>query len=186
MGRIDIGLFKKIVDEAEKENCGDLTMASRGEPLLHPQFGELLKYVKGKFFDLKLNTNAMLLDAKICHQILQNGVTELVFSVDSADKKEYERVRRGGKFEQVVNNIKRFQEIRKKEYPKSKCRTRVSGVKHSKDFDVKHFLKFWEKIVDNVACVPMLKRWDSYNNKPLDNNSACNLLWERTYVWFDG
>ncbi|MFH1714288.1 MAG: radical SAM protein, partial [Candidatus Nealsonbacteria bacterium] len=88
MGHIDIKLFKKVIDEAEKENCRALTMASRGEPILHPQFNEILKYVKGKFFDIKLNTNAMTLDEEKSRQILENGITELVFSVDSADKKE--------------------------------------------------------------------------------------------------
>ena len=48
------------------------------------------------------------------------------------------------------------------------------------------FVKFWGKIVDNVAYVNMLNRWDSYNNNLLDNNRPCDLLWERTYVWFDG
>ena len=186
MGRIDMRLFKKIIDEAVKENCKALTMASRGEPTLHPEFGEILRYAKGKFFDLKLNTNAMLLDEEKSRQILQNEVTELVFSVDSAEKKEYERIRRYGKFEQVVNNIKRFHEIRKKEYPRSKCRTRISGVKYSQDFDAERFVKFWGQVVDNVACVTMENRWDSYNNKILNKKSPCNFLWERMYVWFDG
>lgn len=186
MGHIAIKLFKKIIDEAVTEKCRALTMASRGEPTLHPKFGEILKYVKGKFFDLKLNTNAMLLDEEKCHQILENEVTELVFSIDSFEKKEYERTRRNGKFEQVVNNIKRFHNIRKKEYPQSKCRTRISGVKYKKNFNVKHFVKFWEQIVDNVTCVTMHNRWDSYHNKPSNKDFPCRLLWQRIYIWFDG
>ena len=186
MGHIDIGLFKGIVDEAEAESCRALTMASRGEPTLHPKFNEILSYAKGKFFDFKINTNAMLLDKEKCHQILQNKVTELVFSVDSAKKDEYEHIRKHGKFEQVVSNIKRFHEIRKKEYPESKCKTRVSAVKYSRNFDDKYFVKFWTRIVDNVACVIARKRWNSYNNKPFNIHSPCPLLWERMYIWYDG
>lgn len=186
MGRMDIKLFKKVVDEAVKGGCGAITLASRGEPTLHPEFGEILKYAKGKFLDFKVNTNAMLLNEEKSRQILENGVTELVFSVDSAEKEEYERHRRFGKFEQVVANIRQFHEIRRKNYPKSKCRTRVSGVKYSKDFDSEHFVKFWKQYVDNVACVTMENRWDSYNNKLLNKDSACDYLWERMYVWFDG
>ncbi|HJN62368.1 MAG TPA: radical SAM protein [Candidatus Parcubacteria bacterium] len=186
MGYMDTELFKKIIDEAVEENCKALTMASRGEPLLHPQFSELLKYTKGKFFDLKLNTNAMLLDEEKSHQILENEMTELVFSVDSAEKDEYERIRRHGKFEKVLSNIKQFHEIRKQEYPETKCRTRVSGVKYSPNFDTKFFVEFWGKLVDNVTQVPMLKRWDSYQNSPLNKLFPCSLLWDRIYIWFDG
>lgn len=186
MGQMDINLFKKIIDEAVKENCGSLTMASRGEPTLHSKFGELLEYVKDKFFDIKLNTNAMLLNEEKCHQILKNSVTELVFSVDAATREEYERIRRNGNFEQVVNNIKQFHKIRKEFYPNSKCKTRISGVKYDKNFDTEKFIDFWGAIVDNVACVAMEKFYDTYNSKPTNKTSPCPCLWWSLYVWFDG
>ena len=47
--------------------------------------------INWKFFDFKINTNATLLDEEKCRQILENKVTELVFSVDSAEKEEYEK-----------------------------------------------------------------------------------------------
>lgn len=186
MGQMNIDLFKKIIDEAVTEKCGSLTMASRGEPTLHSGFGELLEYVKGKFFDIKLNTNAMLLNEEKCHQILKNGITELVFSVDAATKKEYEKIRRNGNFEQVVNNIKQFHKIRNEFYPESKCKTRISGVKYNQDFDVKKFISFWGAIVDNVACVAMEKFYDTYNGKPTNKTLPCPCLWWSLYVWFDG
>lgn len=186
MGQMSVDLFKKIIDEAVRENCGSLTMASRGEPTLHPQFGEILKYIKGKFFDIKLNTNAMLLNEEKCHQILKNGVTELVFSVDATSKEEYEKVRRNGNFEQVVNNIKQFHKIRTEFYPDSKCRTRVSGVKYNQNFNAEKFINFWGAIVDNVACVTMENFSNTYNNKPVNKTTPCPCLWWSLYIWFDG
>jgi radical SAM protein with 4Fe4S-binding SPASM domain len=184
IGQMDIKLFKKVIDEAVKEKCQAITMASRGEPLLHSNIEEILKYTKGKFFDIKLNTNATRLDEKKCHIILQNGVTELVFSVDSADKEQYEKIRRNAKFEKVVENIKRFHEIRK-EYPDSMCKTRISGVKYD-GLDVEKFVSFWEEIVDNVAYIKMQNRWDTYQNSILNMQSNCEMLWQRIYIWFDG
>jgi len=186
LGAMDLGLFKKVIDEAVGARCRTLTMASRGEPTLHPQLEEILKYVKGKFFDIKINTNAMVLDEKKCHWILENGVTELVFSVEGVEKEEYERVRVQGKFEQVLENIKRFHRIRNTQYPDSKCKTRVSGVKYSPSFDVPRFINFWKDIVDNVACVEMESRWDTYNNPLTHRTAPCRKLWEGLYVWYDG
>ena len=167
MGHMDLKLFKKIIDEAEANGTKAITLASRGEPTLHPKLHEMLEYCTNKFFELKLNTNATKLTEKLIHKILQSGITDLVFSVDSYKKDDYERIRVRGIFETVVENIKNFAKIRKDFYPNSKCATRVSGVRVDKDFDTNKFKQFWEKYVDHVVVVEMENRWDTYHN-PLE------------------
>ena len=129
MGMIDFELFKQIIDDAVKGGTKAITFASRGEPTLHPKLGKMIEYCSGKFFELKINTNATKLSEKLIHQILKNGITNMVFSVDSYTKDEYESIRVKGVFEEIVNNIKKFKEIREKFYPNSRCETRISGVK---------------------------------------------------------
>src|SRR3989344_8877570 len=57
MGQMDFGLYREIVDEmAENGPCG-LVLASRGEPMLHPRFTEMVGYAtKRGIIDTKLNT----------------------------------------------------------------------------------------------------------------------------------
>ena len=138
MGHMNIELFKKIIDDAENIGIKAVTLSGRGEPTLNPKFGEMLEYCKGKFFELKMNTNATRLNEKLMHQIVQSGVTDLVFSVDSYEKDEYEAIRVLGIFEDVVNNIKKFKEINDS-YSNSKCATRVSGVKIDKKQNIEKF-----------------------------------------------
>ena len=187
MGNMDIKIFKNVIDDAVKNGTKAITLASRGEPTLHPKLGEMLEYCSNKFYELKINTNATMLTEKLIHKILQSGVTDVVFSVDSYKKDDYEKIRVGGIFDKVVNNIKKFQEIRNTSYPESKCATRVSGVRVDKKLDIKEFKEFWEKYVDHVVIVEMENRWDTYHN-PLEigAESPCQYLWERMYVWFDG
>lgn len=187
MGKMDIELFYKIIDQACVGGTKALTLASRGEPTLHPQLSEMLDYCKDKFFELKINTNATLLNEKLIHKILQSSVTDMVFSVDSYQKDEYESIRVRGIFENVLNNIIKFKEIREKEYPDSKCITRISGVKINKEQDPIKFKEFWEKYVDHVVMVEMENRWDTYHNsKEIAGSGSCEYLWERMYVWYDG
>ncbi len=189
MGMMDLDLFKSLVDQAVENQCRALTLASRGEPTLHPKFKEMLEYCKGKFFELKINTNATKLTEELSRIILDCGVDIVVFSVDSYRKEEYEKIRKGANFEDVLQNIKRFSNI-KNSHPKyAKTTTRISGVllpdgeiKQDKDL----FLSFWGKIVDDVCYREAITRWYSYGREHLNYDVCCNLLWERLYVWYDG
>jgi radical SAM protein with 4Fe4S-binding SPASM domain len=186
MGMMDMKLFKKIIDEAEGGGIKALTFASRGEPTLHPHIGEMLEYCSGKFLEFKMNTNATKLSEKLSHKILKSELTDIVFSIDSYTKGNYEKIRVGGIFEQVLENIKNFLKIKNEQYPNSKLSTRISGVKVDQNMDPTKFKEFWEPHVDNVGLVE-LANWDTYNNTTdMAGHDPCNYLWERMYVWFDG
>lgn len=188
MGRMSLDLFKKAIDEAVNENCRALTLASRGEPTLHPQLKEMLEYASSfehKFYDFKLNTNATKLTTELSHHILSSKVNNLVFSVDSDNKEEYETIRVGGVFEKVFENIKNFKIIKEKHYSNNPIKTRVSGVL-VKNQKAEVIESFWKEYVDEVALIRNLPRWDTYSNDKTDITSPCDLLWERLYLWFDG
>jgi len=187
MGMMNFDLFKKIIDESHQNGTKAITLASRGEPTLHPLLDKMLEYCKDKFLELKLNTNAITLGENLCHKILQSNVTDVVFSVDSYQKEHYESIRVGGNFELLLKNIKKFHEIRDDVYPNSKCITRISGVRVDEKMDPDKFKNFWQNIVDHVALVDLQLRWDTYHN-PTDiaSSEPCRYLWERMYIWFDG
>ena len=112
MGMMSLDNYKKIIDELEN-NVQAITLASRGEPLLHPKIKDILSYKSNNFLGFKINTNASMLNEKLAHEILSSGVNNLVFSVDAADKATYEKIRINGNFEKVFDNIKMFNNIRK-------------------------------------------------------------------------
>jgi radical SAM protein with 4Fe4S-binding SPASM domain len=186
MGNMDLNLFKKIVDEAHDGGTQAFTLTCRGEPTLHPQIGEMIEYCSNKFIELKMNTNGTRLNEKLIHQVLKSGMTELVFSVDSHYKEEFESLRVGANFESVVANIKKFKEIRDMDYPNSTCITRASGVQMGKQ-DQEKFKKFWEPLVDHTVMVNMLYRWDIYNNtKNSGSKGFCHYLGRSLSIYFDG
>ena len=189
MGIMQWDLFTRLVDEANEIGVGAITLASRGEPTMHPKFGEMLGYIGGKknIFELKTNTNATYLTEEICHQIFQAGVTTVVVSADHYKKQPFEKLRKGAKFEKVVSNTAMLHRIREKQYPDCKTEIRVSGVDYYKNLDRKNFSNFWSSYCDSVTCSSAVERWDTYNNEPQKElNSPCSFLWDRMYVWFDG
>jgi len=187
MGMIDLQLFKKVVDECSAMGTKAITLASRGEPTLHPDFEAMLDYLsKKKFMEIKINTNGTKLSENICHAILRAKVTSVVFSVDAGTKDTYEKIRVRGKFHEVVRNIERFHRIRST-YKNSPTITRISGVKVMPDQSKEQMLRFWSERVDEVTIKDALPRWDSYNN-PIDETivTPCRQLFDRLYVWYDG
>jgi radical SAM protein with 4Fe4S-binding SPASM domain len=185
MGHMRLKTFKMLIDQAEG-NIEFISLASRGEPLLCPDFKEMIKYTKDKFYNLKINTNASLLDEEISRVILESGVKTLAFSADATNSNLYSKFRVNGKLEKVVKNIKRFQKIRIQDYPKSKIITRISGVKVNNQQDFGDMEKFWGDLVDQVAFVDYMPWENVYQSKYSGIQTPCSDLWRRMFVWWDG
>ena len=189
MGVMKFDLFKKICDEADQIGVGAVTLASRGEPTMHKEFIDMLKYLSSKknIYEIKINTNGTFLNENICNSIFENDVTQIIISSDHYLKNEYERLRVGSNFEKVVENVDRLFFIRKNFYPKSITEIRVSGIDNDKNLNRAEFEKFWIKRSDHVTAGYPLDRWDTYNNiEHPEINDPCYNLWQRMYVWYDG
>ena len=185
MGMMTLDLFKRVIDEAQGK-CEAVTLASRGEPLICPDFGPMIKYAGGKFLALKLNTNAWFLNEKLCYAILEAGVNTVVFSADAASEPTYSRLRVNGNLEKVYANIKKFRDIREKYFPHSKVITRVSGVKVPSADSLEDMGKFWGELVDQVAFVNYNPWENSYKQEVNEITTPCSDLWRRMFVWWDG
>lgn len=185
MGYMKLDTFRRVVDQAEGR-VEFLSIASRGEPLLCRDIEPMLASTRGKFLNLKINTNASLLDEAKCHAILQSGVKTLVFSVDAAAEPLYSQLRVGGKLKTVLENVERFQRIRSTQYPGSKIITRVSGVKFNEKQDLNSMQELWGELVDQVAFVSY-NPWENTYDRGLSGVVLpCSDLWRRMFVWWDG
>ena len=185
MGKMDKNLFKNIIDQIHG-NIEFISLASRGEPLANPDIPEMLEYCSNKFLNLKINTNASLLDEKKIHAILAGGVKTLVFSADAADEKLYSELRVNGNLKKVLKNIEKFQNIREKKYSKNPIITRVSGVKFNDKQNFDEMIKLWSGLVDQVAFVDYNPWENSYQKPSNDIQEPCSDLWRRMFIWWDG
>ena len=185
MGYMDLTLFKKIIDQLEG-NGEAITLASRGEPTLHKQLPEMLKYMHGKFLALKINTNASMLTDELIHIILSSDIQTLCLSIDAADKDLYEKLRINGKYEKIIKHVKRLQKIKDSEYPDTKLTTRISGVKVNKNQNLNDMVNRWKSYADIVAFTNYTPWESSYTNPQNDIIQPCTELWRRMFVWWDG
>lgn len=111
--------------------CEDVRMQGLGESLLNPEMLEMIKLCKSRKIRVSLTTNASLLSESMSRELIMSGIDSILFSVDSANAKTFERLRKGIKFSAVIDNIKRFVELRNR--LKSKMPFTALTISVSKD-----------------------------------------------------
>jgi radical SAM protein with 4Fe4S-binding SPASM domain len=108
-----LDLFRNIIDQAAAANVHEVALFLGGEPLLHKELPEMIKYVSEKGLESRVYTNACLLDREWSERLLDSGLDFLGVSIDGDNKEEYESVRIGADFDEVVSNIRTFLELKK-------------------------------------------------------------------------
>jgi len=136
--------FKKIAKEVG-ENKSWLRITGGGEPTLHPKFLELMKYAKDKRCKLGIITNGSKMDEKLAKSLLELNVDMLEFSVDAHTKENYDIVRKGLNFSDLVENIQRVYRLRNQ--MKSTTQIIASAI-NQKGINVDEVEKFWLPYVD--------------------------------------
>ena len=135
-------LFRRIIDESSAHTDVVLQLHRRGESLLHPSFSDMLRYVKGKFRNVQIATNAIALDEEKAF-VMAETVDFVSFSLDLPGK--YAAKRGVDLYPQVEKNIERFLSINKR------ARSQVSAVNDDMDEqDIEAFCKIWVARVDRV------------------------------------
>ena len=185
MGDLNFENFKKVIDEIEG-NVESVTFASRGEPTLNQNLSTFLKYCENKFLALKINTNVSTLNEKLINNLLSSSLQTIVFSIDSADKEIYEKIRVKSKYERLLKNLELFYKIKEKNYPNSKIIIRISGVKINTDQNINNMISQYEKYADMISFTNMIPWQSSYDNPINEVKEPCTELWRRVFVWQDG
>lgn len=186
IGLMDITTYKKIIDEAVEIGVYSIKLNWLGEPLVHPQIVEMVKYAKEKgIIDVMFNTNAALLSKDIAKKLIEAGLDKIFFSFDSPSKEKYESIRIGANYEETLNNINNIVKIRN-EMKKTSPLTRVSMVlmeDNKKEYD--EFVELFKNIVDVVAYVEYRS---PVPNDKLEYNEefACCQLWQRMFIAWNG
>jgi len=185
IGYIDIDDYKNVIDEGMRWGLCAVKYNFMGEPLLHPDLVEMIKYAKqAGVLDVMFNTNAVLLTEEMSEALIDSGLDKIFFSFDSPYKKTYESIRVGAKFKEVLNNIVRFNWIRG---DKVKPLTRVSMVMLPENEDERNdFKALFSSIVDVIAFIEYIPIKKDRKPQEPKGKYCCPQLWQRMVIHPDG
>lgn len=112
-GVLDLGLYKKVLDEAISFGADKVSLENYGETFLDPYIFERAAYAKSRGLEIYTITNGSLLTEESCESIV-NLFNKIRISLYGMSKDVYEKIHRGLLFETVTDNIERLFRAREK------------------------------------------------------------------------
>ena len=116
-GMLDPEFFRQIIDQLYRDLMY-LTFYFQGEPFLHPQFTDMVKYAAEKKIYTATSTNAHFLNDELSRKAVESGLDRLIISMDGTTQETYEKYRIGGSLEKVLEGTRNV--VRWKQRLKSK------------------------------------------------------------------
>jgi len=187
-------LFENICREARVLGIERMIITG-GEALIDRDIAKKIRFAKDVGFSyVHMFTNGALMTAERGREIIAAGLDSLTWSIDSSVREEYEKIRVGLNFDQVVANMRGFVELRREMQSETPL-TRVNMVTLPENRSHrKEFREFFGPYVDIVEII------DSHNfagsgraGVTAEGNEysqqkryPCHLLFCKLVIWPDG
>lgn len=104
-GMLKQDLFEKVIDELSP-TLAYLIFYFQGEPYLHPQLLEMIRYASQKKIYTATSTNAHYLNDETARKTVESGLDRMIISIDGVDQETYSSYRVGGKLSKVIDGTK--------------------------------------------------------------------------------
>ena len=202
-GMMDLGLFKKIIDDiniyAKKTltKPKSLLLYKDGEPLLNKNIDKMISYVKkNNAIDFVcVTTNASLLNKEMTNKDLESNLDTLRVSIQSLTQSGFKEITKT-KFDQIKikDNISYFYSQKKKLNKKTEVLIQYVDCENLDKCTIDNFVRDYSLISDRVVIIPIMG-WTRFeeNDWRLGNKRkekkepvVCSDPFSRLSVNFDG
>lgn len=184
---LNVELAKRVIDECAKNNAYSLRLSWRGELTLNKDWINILRYAKLKGIkEVSTLTNALLLTPEKFEQMLDAGLDWLTISVDGVGE-TYDKIRAPAKFEDLIEKLKIFKEIKKKKNsakPVIKVQTIWPAIEDNPNL----YFETFQPLVDQVSCNQLLDYLHEDDEEAIvrADKFDCFVLYQRMTVGADG
>ena len=149
---LDRDLYRQALAEGQSFGLPSVRLGMTGEPLLVADIDQWVREAADAgVLDISLITNARLLTPALSHRLIEAGLTRLMISVDAATAETYSRVRPGGDWNLLLDNIRAFLRLRA-ETAKALPLLRVSFVEMTTNqSDLNAFADLFGPLADYIS-----------------------------------
>ncbi len=178
---------EKIMKECGSNNVFSVRLSWRGELTLNPKWIEAIKLAKKYGIkEVSTLTNALLLTPEKFEKMLDAGLDWLTISVDGVGK-EYDKIRAPAKFDDLINKLKIFKQIKKKKNS-VKPVIKVQTIWPSIEKNPKEYFDTFSGLVDQVTCNQLVDYLDQDDPNKVSHAPGfdCHVLYQRMTIGADG
>lgn len=177
-----LDMYKNIVSECGREGLFTLKFSMRGEPLLHPDIVEMVRYAKEQGIkEVWINTNGGMITEKLAHDLIKSGTDWITMSFDGLGE-TYEAIRTPLKYEESLRKLKTLRRLR--DELKANTLLNVQTIWSAIKDDPDGYVRLMKGIVDRVAYNPDMN-FKEYILIP-DDAFVCPRLWQRICITSKG
>lgn len=156
---MDFSLYRKVIDSLSEfdKPLEKLKLYCDGEPLLHPDFAEMVGYAKKSGFVKKITTttNASRLGPDLNLRMVAAGLDQVNISIYGMDSRQYgDFAKAKVDFEALVANIRHLYENRRQ----CEVKVKINGDVISPE-DEEKFYQTFEPIADGVNVEHVMACW---------------------------
>ncbi|MCR5651308.1 MAG: radical SAM protein [Lachnospiraceae bacterium] len=161
---MDLNLFKKIVCDISEfdKPLKVLRMNGQGEPLVNPNFPEMVSYAKKAGIAEKIETitNGSLLNPELNDRLISCGIDRIRISIESIDAEGYKNITgKNVNFEDFIENIRDLHE--KSGDCEIYCKIVDVAVPNEEDKD--HFKEIISGVCDRYFIDRVIPLWSDYD-----------------------
>lgn len=186
---MDMGLYRKVVDEMGQYDNTTLRIFGWGEPLLHPKLVEMIAYATQQGVTTNLITNGLNMDEKKIISLIEGGLDLLEVSLDALTRETYAKVRGNAKnFDRIFDNLHAFRFHRDRLNRTTYITASIINQPKAQH-EVEGFTEYWSNHIDDVV----LRQFHDFMGNAHDRDKIelperhpCRCLWSRFNVNSEG
>lgn len=149
---MDFDLYKKAIDDMSRfgKKVKMLRFAAMGEPLLHPQIADMVKYAREKDVasSVEIVTNGALLSHELSDALIDAGLSRLRISLEGLSSDDYEKhCGKAVDYDQLKEQIEYFYTGKKETVVYIKIIDYMVKTKEQES----EFYRSFERITDQIA-----------------------------------
>ena len=199
-GGMSWDLYQRIVLEGEEHGLPSISTHNNDEPLLVKDLSRRIKFARDHgVMDVIMTTNGLLFTKDKIHEIIDSGVTRILFSIDAATEETYNivRPRRNKKHLEGIEKVRwaveeavRYRDAMGLKLPIIRVALVVNSHNQHEIYD---FIKEWIDIVDYVDIQCLLLGGILHYDDGLSPNIGekvedyrCNSPWGRMVIRGNG
>ncbi|MCQ2607587.1 MAG: SPASM domain-containing protein [Bacteroidales bacterium] len=112
-GQMDISICEKLLPQIQRHTIF-ANLYFQGEPFINKQTISIIQKVHNAKILTSISTNAHFITKENADEIVKSGLTKLIISLDGYSQETYEKYRRNGSFQKVLDGMQAIQEAKQK------------------------------------------------------------------------